>query len=109
MRGPFLFWNVWSKIGALRHGYCNASRFVVWGIDSNEETMMSTTPALQNEDHVRAVAYCLWLDEGMPHGRDEAHWLKAHELVNAEAPVAGIEKPKRAAAAVKKAAPRKRS
>jgi hypothetical protein len=62
---------------------------------------------VDREERVRAIAYALWLQEGQPHGRAEAHWLKANELVNAEAnqPAA---KPKHAAAA-KKAAPRKRA
>jgi hypothetical protein len=59
------------------------------------------------EDRVRAIAYSLWLEEGQPQGRAEAHWLKALELATeVEAPAA---KPKRKAAAATKAAPRKRS
>lgn len=45
---------------------------------------MSTLP-LQSDDRVRAIAYALWLEEGQPQGRAEAHWFKALELVNAEA------------------------
>ena len=45
---------------------------------------MSNLP-LQADDRVRAIAYALWLEEGQPHGRAEAHWFKAQELVNAEA------------------------
>lgn len=77
---------------------------------------MSPAPAVQSEDRVRSVAYALWLAEGQPDGRAEAHWLKAHELIthelmNAEArPVAPAKpRPGPAAAAAKKAAPRKRS
>ena len=79
---------------------------------------MSVNPVAFSEDHVRAIAHSLWLEEGMPHGRAEAHWFKALEMVNAEAaPVAAAivhaaaTKPKRkapAAAAAKKAAPRKK-
>jgi len=69
-------------------------------------------PTLPTEDRIREIAYSLWLEEGQPNGRAEIHWLKAFELVNAEAsPVlkkASAPK-KAAAAAVKKAAPRKRS
>lgn len=68
--------------------------------------MLTTAPT---EDHIRSVAYALWLQEGRPEGRAEAHWLRARELVNAEAHSAVSATPKRAAAAVKKPAPRKKS
>jgi hypothetical protein len=69
---------------------------------------MSTQPT---EDRLRAVAYALWLEEGMPDGRAEAHWLKASELLKAEIPDVIPKKaaPKKAMPAAKKAAPRKRS
>lgn len=35
------------------------------------------------EEHVRDAAYRIWLDEGQPHGRDEAHWQHAIETLNA--------------------------
>lgn len=41
---------------------------------------------LPKEDRIRAIAYCLWEEEGRPEGRAEAHWLRATELVEAEAP-----------------------
>ena len=50
-------------------------------------------PKLISEDRVRTVAHTLWLDEGMPEGRAEVHWLKALELVNAEALAATEEAP----------------
>jgi len=69
---------------------------------------MSIQPS---EDHVRTIAYSLWLEEGMPEGRAEAHWLKANELLKAEIPDVTPKKPapKKAVPAAKKAAPRKRS
>lgn len=71
------------------------------------------------EDRIRAIAYSLWLEEGQPEGRAEAHWFKAMELANAEAaPVAKKAAPAKKAAAkpkakattvaARKAAPRKR-
>jgi len=72
----------------------------------------SIMPAVTAEDRVAAIAYGLWLEEGRPEGRAEAHWFKALELANAEAPVvSAADKPKRKAASVaaKKPAPRKRS
>lgn len=60
-----------------------------------------------SEDHIRAIAYSLWLEEGQPEGRAENHWQRALELVN-EAAVPSV-KPKRKVAAASKAAPRKRS
>jgi hypothetical protein len=86
----------------------------------DEVIPMSTFPlSFESEDRVRAVAHALWLEEGQPDGRAEAHWLKALEIINAEA-VETAAAPKRkaaapaapkklAAAAAKKAAPRKRS
>ena len=74
-------------------------------------------PTMPAEDRIRAIAYTLWLEEGQPNGRAEAHWLKAAELVNAEAmPIAAAaevaapaKKKPAAAAAAKKPTPRKRS
>lgn len=77
------------------------------------------------EDRVRAIAFSLWVDEGMPEGLADSHWFKALDLANSAAPEsAGAEEsaaqPKRktpaaaapkkvaAVAAAKKAAPRKR-
>ncbi len=65
--------------------------------------MAVSLPALNAEDRVKAVAYSLWLEEGRPDGRAEAHWFKAVELVSADAPAADA-KPKRKAAPRKKAA-----
>ncbi len=77
---------------------------------------MSKLPLpIETEDRVRAVAHALWLEEGQPDGRDEAHWLTALEIVSAQAAEAKpavktkAAAPKKfAAAAAKKAAPRKR-
>ena len=75
----------------------------------------STQPTyISSEDRVAAIAYALWLEEGQPHGRAEAHWFKALELAHADAPAkapAAADEPKRkpAASAAKKSAPRKRS
>ena len=82
---------------------------------------MSKFPlSIEAENRIRAVAHSLWLEEGQPDGRAESHWMKAAELVNVQVsePVA-VPAPKspktvpaapkkHAAAAVKKAAPRKR-
>jgi Protein of unknown function (DUF2934) len=29
------------------------------------------------DDQVRERAYLIWVDEGMPHGRELDHWLRA--------------------------------
>ena len=63
----------------------------------------------QIEERVRTVAYSLWLAEGRPEGRAEAHWFKASELVNAEVGEAVPVPRKRAAIAQRKASPRKRA
>lgn len=36
------------------------------------------------EERIRAKAYQIWLDEGCPNGRDEAHWEMARLLVAIE-------------------------
>ena len=41
--------------------------------------------SLTLEDRVRWVAYELWLAEGRPHGRADAHWFRAMQMVSAEA------------------------
>lgn len=68
---------------------------------------MPTSTPTPNEDSIRAIAYGLWLEEGRPEGRAEAHWLKAFELAASEskAPPA----PKKTAAAAKKTTRRKAS
>ena len=35
------------------------------------------------EEQVKAMAYRLWLEEGCPEGRAEAHWFQAVALVAA--------------------------
>ena len=40
---------------------------------------------LAQEERIRAIAYSLWEEEGCPDGRAETHWLKACEIVSAEA------------------------
>ena len=68
---------------------------------------MPTLNSLLPEERVRAIAYTLWLKEGRPEGRAEAHWMKANELASAEVPQPdSLKKP---AAAPKKAQRRKSS
>jgi hypothetical protein len=38
---------------------------------------------------IKDRAYQIWLSEGRPHGRDEAHWHRAEREVEAEATGAG--------------------
>lgn len=38
------------------------------------------------EYHVRERAYSIWIAEGRPHGRDLAHWQRAHQELQREAP-----------------------
>jgi hypothetical protein len=67
--------------------------------------MLNKTPHVSSEDRVRAIAYNLWLEEGCPEGRAEAHWTKASELVaQEEAPRAAQPKRKTATARKPKAA-----
>jgi hypothetical protein len=39
-----------------------------------------------DEHRVRERAYGIWIEEGRPHGRDLAHWQRAHQELQREAP-----------------------
>ena len=54
--------------------------------------MQSHKSSAVPEDRIRAIAYSLWLEEGRPDGRAEAHWLKANALVVAQAEPNGASK-----------------
>jgi DUF2934 family protein len=38
-----------------------------------------------DERHIRERAYGIWIEEGRPHGRDLAHWQRAHQELQREA------------------------
>jgi DUF2934 family protein len=38
-----------------------------------------------DERRIRERAYGIWIEEGRPHGRDLAHWRRAHEELCEEA------------------------
>ena len=38
-----------------------------------------------DEGRIRERAYAIWIEEGRPHGRDLAHWRRAHEELREEA------------------------
>ncbi len=40
---------------------------------------------LDRDQRIRNIAYTIWEEEGRPDGRAEIHWLRACELVDAEA------------------------
>lgn len=49
---------------------------------------------LARHERIAAIAYSLWEEDGRPDGQAEAHWLRAVELVEAEArPAADTEMP----------------
>jgi hypothetical protein len=39
---------------------------------------------------IEALAYQIWLDEGCPHGRAEAHWFEAQNRILSEASPPGV-------------------
>jgi hypothetical protein len=39
-----------------------------------------------DERQIRERAYGIWLEEGRPHGRELAHWQRAHQELQREAP-----------------------
>lgn len=44
---------------------------------------------ISRETRIREKAYTIWEAEGLPHGRHEAHWLMAEELIAIEDDQAG--------------------
>jgi hypothetical protein len=38
-----------------------------------------------DEDRIRELAYGIWIAEGQPHGRELAHWQRAHHELQREA------------------------
>jgi hypothetical protein len=42
-------------------------------------------PTRLDEDRVRERAYGIWIAEGRPHGRELAHWQRAHHELQREA------------------------
>jgi hypothetical protein len=38
-----------------------------------------------DEHRIRERAYGIWIEEGRPHGRDLAHWQRAHHELQQEA------------------------
>jgi hypothetical protein len=52
---------------------------------------VSDAPAAQRADRpdehrIRERAYGIWIEEGQPNGRDLAHWQRAHQELQREAP-----------------------
>jgi hypothetical protein len=39
-----------------------------------------------DDDLIRERAYGMWIEEGRPHGRDLAHWQRARQELQPEAP-----------------------
>lgn len=52
--------------------------------DLEERQMPSSAKKRDPEQRVRELAYHLWLEEGKPQGRAQAHWDKARELAAIE-------------------------
>ena len=46
---------------------------------------VKTSVPTAREERIKAEAYRLWLEEGRPDGRAEAHWFMAARLVDAPA------------------------
>jgi hypothetical protein len=42
-----------------------------------KSTMTTAPQAFASEDRLRELAYAIWLEEGRPDGRAEAHWFEA--------------------------------
>ena len=57
-----------------------------------------------SDEAIKERAYHIWVREGRPHGRDFEHWVQAQVELEAEQRAAGNGKPKKKAAAPRKAA-----
>jgi hypothetical protein len=58
---------------------------------SKGTTSKKKAPAAQradrpDEQRIRERAYGIWIEEGQPNGRDLAHWQRAHQELQREAP-----------------------
>ncbi len=62
------------------------------------QNQLGKTPS---EDRIRAIAHALWLQEGQPEGRADAHWAMANDLASREESNVDAPKPKRKPAAKK--------
>ena len=60
------------------------------GKSSKKKAPAASSEAIQlagrpDERRVRERAYGIWIAEGRPHGRDLAHWQRAHQELQREA------------------------
>jgi hypothetical protein len=58
---------------------------------AKQAAAIDATPAIEaalrvDDDLIRERAYVIWIAEGRPHGRDLAHWQRAHQELQREAP-----------------------
>jgi Protein of unknown function (DUF2934) len=58
---------------------------------SKKKAPASSKPAIKlagrpDEYQIRERAYDIWIEEGRPHGRHLAHWQRAHQELQREAP-----------------------
>jgi len=66
---------------------------VIAELITQSETARSDTVEDDREQRIRSKAYQIWMDEGCPEGRAEAHWDMATELVAIEENYASTLKP----------------
>ena len=65
------------------------------------------------DDEIREAAYHMWIEDGAPHGDDQAYWFKAEQALTGAAPKrapakkAAAKTPAKKTAAVKAAPKRK--
>jgi hypothetical protein len=57
---------------------------------AKEAAAIGAAPAIEaalrvDDDLVRERAYIIWIAEGRPHGRDLAHWQRAHQELQRDA------------------------
>ena len=58
---------------------------------AKQAAAIDAAPAIEaalrvDDDLIRQRAYVIWIAEGRPHGRDLAHWQRAHQELQREAP-----------------------
>ncbi|MEO9168931.1 MAG: DUF2934 domain-containing protein, partial [Aestuariivirga sp.] len=61
------------------------------GVNHMENIQETVTVTPSRDERVCLTAYQMWEDEGKPDGKNEEHWLRACEMVDAE--IAFMENP----------------
>jgi hypothetical protein len=65
-------------------GKAKSSKKSVLAVSASHSPAIDLAARL-DEDRIRERAYGIWIAEGRPHGRELAHWQRAHHELQREA------------------------